>query len=57
VPSDTCPSPVLPEWAMLIQHKPTGSDSWWLLGEIMALYWKSLLTNVFGAKREEITGG
>jgi len=41
---------------MLIQHKPTGSDSWWWLGEIMALYWKILLMNIFGAKIEEITG-
>jgi len=28
-----------------------------VLEEIMARYWKSLLTNIFGAKREEITGG
>jgi hypothetical protein len=42
---------------MSIQHKPTGSGSPWLLEEIMALYWKSLLMNIFGAKRDEITGG
>jgi hypothetical protein len=49
--------PFLLEWAVLIQHKPTGSGSLWLLEEIMAQYWKSLLTNIFGAKREDITGG
>jgi hypothetical protein len=55
--SDTYPLPDVPEWAVLIQHKPTGSGSPWLLEEIMAPYWKSSLTNIFGAKRQDITGG
>jgi hypothetical protein len=38
--------------------EPMGSGRLWLLEEIMTLYfWNSLLMNIVGPKRQEVTGG